>query len=157
MLLLQQQQQQHAKRQARERVRENRFRFKFLAVRIRFSIKNLSARPMNVYPIFLSLYVIMTMRTRVGRIAYRVSDKPRKVPPFRAAAPPRDGHVRSPHQRETRCNPRAPGSRRTVVVRILFRIDFGISAGAPETDEVRGERTRQEGKGIKKKGCVQRR
>lgn len=84
MLLLQQQQQQqqHAKRQARERVRENRFRFKFLAVRIRFSIKNLSARPMNVYPIFLSLYVIMTMRTRVGRIAYRVSDKPRKVPPL---------------------------------------------------------------------------
>lgn len=102
---------------------------------------------MNVYPIFLSLYVIMTMRIHVGRIGYRVSDKPSKV--FPSAPPAR----LSARQRETRHNPRAPGSRRTVE-RILFRIDFGISAGAPETDEVRDEKTRQEGKGIKKRAAV---
>lgn len=42
------------------------------------------------------------------------------------------------------------------VEQILFRIDFGISAGAPETNEARDEKTRQEEKGIKKGGHVQR-
>jgi len=91
---------------------------------------------MNVYPIFLSLYIIMTMRVRVGRIEYRVSDKPSKVPP--SASPARS----FAHQHKTRRNPRAPGSRRSVE-RILFRLDFGISAGAPETDEARNEKTRE--------------
>lgn len=84
---------------------------------------------MNVYPIFLSLYVIMTMRVHVGQIGYRVSDKLSKVLPSRL--------VRSfARQRKTRCNPRAPGSRRTIK-RILSWIDFGISASTPETDEAR--------------------
>lgn len=95
---------------------------------------------MNVYPIFLSLYIIMTMRVRVGWIGYRVSDKPSKGP----LPPPPPARLFS-RQRETRYNPRAPGSRRTVE-RILFRLDFGISAGASETDEARDERMRQGGK-----------
>lgn len=101
---------------------------------------------MNVYPIFLSLYVIMTMRVRVGWIGYRISDKLSKVSPF---APLARLFAR---QRETRHNPRAPGSRR--IERIFFRIDFGINAGAPETDEAREDETR--GKRNKKKGRVQR-
>lgn len=103
---------------------------------------------MNVYPIFLSLYVIMTMRVHVSDgsdIAYRTQAEqstPFRVPDDRSFA----------RQRETprRYNPRAPGLRRTVE-QILFRIVFGISAGAPETDETQDERRDKREKKLKKK------
>lgn len=81
-------------------------------------------------------------------IAYRTS---RAGYPLSVFSPSPLGARSFARQRETR-NPRASDSRRTISVRILFRIDFGISAGAPETDEARDETTRQEGKGIEKKG-----